>query len=218
MKGDRLSVKEHHTRIARQVVELLWPRMVDRYVVSVGGESGAGKSEIAHELARLLGEGGRPAAVIQMDDYFVFPPKTNHEMRRRNIEQVGQYEVKLDFMQSNLRSFKQGESLLYKPLVIYDEDRITTELLDVGDKSALIVEGTYVTALDFVDCRVFIDRTYRDTEMQRLSRGRDRIEGFIADVLEREHRIVCEQRNLADLVVRRDFSGVDVFPAEGGGG
>ena len=53
-------------------------------------------------------------------------------MRRRNIEQVGEYEVKLDFMEANLRSFKQGDRWIYNPLVFYEQDRITTELLEDG--------------------------------------------------------------------------------------
>ncbi|MCJ7700982.1 MAG: hypothetical protein MUO62_05325 [Anaerolineales bacterium] len=51
----------------------------------------------------------------------MFPPKTNHEMRRNNLEQGSPYEVKLDHLSSSLRSFKRGESPIYKPRVIFDE-------------------------------------------------------------------------------------------------
>ena len=78
-------------------------RPLDKFVITVAGESGAGKSELASEIARLFTEEGFNTGVLQLDDYFVFPPKTNHEMRRRNLEQVGPYEVKLDFLNSNLR-------------------------------------------------------------------------------------------------------------------
>jgi len=210
VKGDRLRIKEHHTRIAQQVFDLLRGQIKDKYVISVGGESGAGKSEIAVELARFLNENDIEAKVIQQDDYFAFPPKTNHEMRRRNIEQVGEYEVKLDFMEANLRSFKQGDRWIYKPLVFYEQDRITTELLEVGSTSVLIIEGTYTTRLNFVDRKIFIDRTYLDTEKERLERRRDKIEDFVGEVLEIEHRIISGHKGLADIVVRKDFSGLEV--------
>jgi len=187
----------------------------DKYAISVGGESGAGKSEIAVELARLLNDNGIETKIIQQDDYFVFPPKTNHEMRRMNIKQVGEYEVKLDFIEANLRSFKQGDHLIYKPLVIYEQDRITTELLQVGSTSVIIIEGSYTTRLNFVDRKIFIDRTYRDTTKERLERQRDKMEDFVGEVLEIEHRIISGHKDLAHIVVRKDFSGLEVlFEAE----
>lgn len=204
-------IREHHTNIAKQLYDMLTKQIMDKYTISVGGESGAGKSEIAAELARILNDNGIETKVIQQDDYFVFPPRTNHRMRRTNIEQVGEYEVKLDFMEANLRSFKQGDHYIYKPLVIYEEDRITTELLGVGSASVLIAEGTYTTRLNFVDRRVFIDRTYHDTEKERLERRRDEMEDFLTKVLEIEHRIISGHKGLAHIVIRKDFSGLEVL-------
>jgi uridine kinase len=77
-------------------------------------------------------------------------------VRRRNLEQVGPYEVKLDFLDSNLRSFKRGENPIYKPLVIHQEDWITSEEMDTSDLNVLITEGTYTYLLRFADFRVFI--------------------------------------------------------------
>jgi uridine kinase len=211
VKGDRLVIKEHHTNVAKQLFDILTKEIMGKYTISVGGESGAGKSEIAAELARILNDNGIETKVIQQDDYFVFPPKTNHRMRRKNIEQVGEYEVKLDFMEANLRSFKQGDHHIYKPLVIYGEDRITTELLGVGSVSVLIAEGTYTTRLNFIDRRVFIDRTYHDTEKERLERRRDEMEDFLAKVLEIEHLIISGHKGLAHIVIRKDFSGLEVL-------
>jgi len=211
MRGDKLVIRDYHTRMAQRIVDLLGGQIQDKYVVSIGGESGSGKSELAVELARILIENGIRTKIIQQDDYFVFPPRTNHEMRRINIRQVGEYEVKLDFIEANLRSFKQGDGQVYKPLALYDEDRIVTELLEVGDTSVLIVEGAYTTRLNFVDKRIFIDRTYQDTEKERLERARDVIEDFVAEVLEIEHRIISGHKSLADIVVRKDFLDLDDF-------
>jgi uridine kinase len=163
---------------------------------------------LAYEIFRLLNDRGVKAGVLQQDDYFVFPPRTNHEMRRRNLEQVGPYEVKLNFLDSNLRSFKRDESPIYKPLVIYDEDRITTEEFDVGELDVLIAEGTYTSLLRFADYRVFIDRDYRQTLDARKRRARDTFEPFVVDVLEREHQIISRHSALADAIVSPDFSRV----------
>jgi uridine kinase len=208
--GDKLIIEQHHTDRATEICDLLAGRIQasPRFTMTVAGESGAGKSELAFEIHRLLNERGTPAEVLQQDDYFVFPPRTNHEMRRRNLDQVGPYEVKLDFLDSNLRSFRRGESPIYKPLVIYAEDRITRQELDVADLAVLIAEGTYTSLLEFVDVRVFIDRDYRQTLEARKRRARDKWEPFIQDVLEREHQIISQHQALADLVISPDFGTI----------
>ncbi|MFC2042851.1 hypothetical protein ACFLUA_01710 [Chloroflexota bacterium] len=210
MIGDKLIIEQHHTDRAEDIIQLLDKKICDSFALSVAGESGAGKSELAFEIARLLNKGGINAAVLQQDDYFVFPPKTNHEMRRRNLEQVGTYEVKLDFLDSNLRSFKHGEKQIYKPVVIFDEDRIVTEEKDVGDLKVLIAEGTYTSLLSFVDFGIFIDRNYHQTSESRKRRARDEFEPFMQDVLEREHLIISKHKKLADMIVPPDFSSIQI--------
>ena len=210
MIGDKLVIEEHHTDRAADICELVADRPLNGFVITVAGESGAGKSELAFEIARLLTEKGFSTDILQQDDYFVFPPKTNHEMRRRHLEQVGLYEVKLDFLDSNLRSFKRGESPIYKPLVIFDDDRITTQEVDVSDLRVLIAEGTYTSVLGFVDFRVFINRDYHQTLEARKRRGRDKWEPFMQAVLEREHQIISRHRPLADVVIPSDFGSIQI--------
>jgi uridine kinase len=210
MIGDKLIIEQHHTDRAAEILVLVADRPLDKFVITVAGESGAGKSELASEIARLLTEEGFKTGILQQDDYFVFPPKTNHEMRRRNLEQIGPYEVKLDFLNSNLRSFKRGESPIYKPLVIFDEDRITSEEMDTGDLQVLVAEGTYTSLLQFVDIRVFIDRDYHQTLEARKRRARDKWEPFVQDVLEREHQIISQHKALADVVIPADFGSIQL--------
>jgi uridine kinase len=210
MKGDKLLIEPQHTARAEECCDLLEEHIGDKYSISIAGESGSGKSELAFEVARLLTERGHKAGVLGQDDYFVFPPKTNHEMRRTNIDQVGPYEVKLDFLDSNLRSFKRNESPIFKPLVIYDEDRITHEEMDVSDLNVLIAEGTYTSLLEFIDFRMFIDRDYHQTYEDRKRRARDPFELFIVDVLEREHQIISQHKAMANAVVSADFGSIQL--------
>jgi uridine kinase len=208
MRGDKLVIQPHHTERAGEICQLLSDRALDRFVLTVAGESGSGKSELAAEIARLLTEVGAPTGVLQQDDYFVFPPKTNHEMRRQNIKQVGPYEVKLDFLDSNLRSFKRGESPIYKPLVDYEADSITTEEIAVADFQVMVAEGTYTSLLTFVDLRIFIDRDFRDTEKHRKRRARDTFEPFVEDVLKIEHDIIAEHKGRANIVIAKKFDKI----------
>jgi uridine kinase len=208
MIGDKLIIEPYHTERAQELCQILQEQIQIGFSITVAGESGAGKSELASELARLLNEQSVKTGILQQDDYFVFPPKTNHEMRRRNVEQVGPYEVKLDFLDSNLRSFKRGESPIYKPLVIFEEDRITTEEIDTSEFMVMIAEGTYTSLLKFVDFRVFIDRDYHHTLEARKKRARDKFDDFMRDVLEREHQVISQHKSMANAVVLADFDRV----------
>lgn len=212
MRGDKLLIKPGHTVCAAKILDVVGPEVegAEKYTMSVGGESGAGKSEMASEIARLLDERNIRAGVLQMDDYFIFPAKTTHRMRVNNLEQVGMFEAKLDFLECNLRSFKRGDPDIYKPLSIYDEDRLTTEIMEVGDLRVLIAEGTYTTALDFIDCHVFIDRNYRDTQKDRETRARDTLDQTMARILEREHEIVREHKKLARIVIDKEFTDIEI--------
>ncbi len=213
MEGDKLLIKAEHTALAGKIVEAIGGDIerIGKYTVSVGGESGSGKSELASELKRLLVERGVETGILQMDDYFIFPSRTCHRMRVNNLEQVGMYEARLDFIDSHLRSFKRGDRDIYKPLSLYDEDRFTTEVVQVGNLNVMIAEGTYVTALRFVDCRVFIDRDFSDTRADRETRARDIFDETMVKILEREHGIIKEHRKLAQIVVDKQLGDIEVL-------
>ncbi|MBS3765717.1 hypothetical protein KGY71_04265 [Candidatus Bipolaricaulota bacterium] len=210
MLGDELVIEDVHTDRAREISQILKERFAgeEKFVVTIAGESGSGKSELAAELARLNRENDLPTGILQQDDYFVFPPKTNHEMRKKNIDQVGTYEVKLDYLDSNLRSFKKNADSIYKPLVDYDADKITTEVKEVGQYRVLAAEGTYTTKLNFADFRIFIDRDYKGTYEDRKRRGRDKLEPFVENVLEREHEIISSHKSRADLLITPDYQEI----------
>ena len=101
MKGDVIIVEEHHRKAASAIVPRLLfavencPR---RYTITVAGESGSGKSETAQALAEAVAGSGVQAVVLQQDDYFVHPPKTNDATRRKDISWVGTGEVRLDLL------------------------------------------------------------------------------------------------------------------------
>lgn len=214
MIGDRLLIRDYHTRVAHLIADELkgsFGRSIGRrYAVSISGESGAGKSETAAELKRRFDERGLHAIVLAQDDYFVYPPKTNHAMRLKNIDQVGPSEVKLDLMDANIFAFRNVQGLVYKPLVDHPEDKITHTILDVSPFDVVIAEGTYTGLLEFIDCRIFLDRTYLQTLADRRERGREPPDPFIEEVLEREHRVIRTQLERANIVVAADFDDITV--------
>ena len=208
MKGDKVLVGEEHVRAAGGIVGLILPLILDspqRFVISIAGESGSGKSEVASALQQRLESEDVRSVIVQQDDYFVYPPKSNAAMRRADINHVGVSEVRLELLDENLRKARQGSDSVTKPLVIFDEDLITEEVLPVEGARVIIVEGTYTTTLANVDQHVFIDRTYVDTSETRKRRAREAQDGHLERVLEIEHGIIATHRDLTDLIVTREY-------------
>ena len=135
MKGDKLVIEEGHIRAARQAMELLHPKITGtpgRFVITIAGESGSGKSEIAASLAEALAERGISSTIFQQDDYFVYPPKTNEVMRRGDIGHVGMFEVRLDLLDQNLGEILKSSSQIKKPLVIFEKSEIVCPVWAAG--------------------------------------------------------------------------------------
>lgn len=208
MRGDVILVEAHHRRAAEAIVERILAAIsakAGRYTMTVAGESGSGKSETAKALAEALEARGVACGIYQQDDYFVLPPKSNDKKRREDIAWVGTQEVRLDLLDAHLAAALAGADEVKKPLVIYDDDVITEETMDLRGLKVLIAEGTYTTLLEHVDTRVFIARTRLETLEARRKRGREAIEPFIEKVLEIEHAIISPQAARAHVVISKDY-------------
>lgn len=208
MRGDIIIVEDHHRAAAAAIVEHLHPAVAakeGRYTLTVAGESGSGKSETAQAIADALEERGVASAIYQQDDYFVHPPRTNDATRRQDISWVGPGEVRLDLLDEHLAAALDGADEVEKPLVIYEEDRVDSEVMDLRGAKVVIAEGTYTSLLENVDTRVFIARNRLETMEHRRKRGREDFDPFIEDVLKIEHDIISAHRERADVVITRDY-------------
>lgn len=211
MKGDVIVVEEHHLRAAAEIV----PAIIDavrssrrRWVVTVAGESGSGKSETGKAIADTFGDHGVAAVLLGQDDYFVLPPKSNDARRREDDDWLGPHvEVRLDLLEQHLLDAIDGAGSITKPLVDYDADAIEEETIDLSDVDVVITEGTYTSLLKHVDTRVFIARNRLDTleHRQKRNRGNEVGDPFIENVLRLEHKIIAGHRQLADFVITRDY-------------
>ena len=92
MRGDAVQVEEPHTRLAQKLVSILLKRISyqdRRFVISIAGESGSGKSETAVALDTALSAHGVSSIVLQQDDYFVGTP--NAVIRIHNVSRTTAY-------------------------------------------------------------------------------------------------------------------------------
>ncbi len=217
MRGDTIIIEEHHRKAAAVIAPALLPKIKasdSTFAITVAGESGSGKSETATAIAEALEAEGIACVILQQDDYFVHPPKSNDRARRQDIAWVGPGEVKLDLMSAHLKAFHDKAAGIDKPLVDYATDSIGEEYMDFGNARVVIAEGTYTSLLDHVDVRVFIARDFDQTRAHREKRNRDasELDPFIDGVLKIEHDIISSHRARADVVINPDYS-VDIINA-----
>jgi len=211
MKGDKLVIKAGHIKAAKQLMTLLLPlieKTPQKFVFTVGGESGGGKSEIAAVLSDLLLKRDIQNIIFQQDDYFVYPPKTNAKKRRADINHVGLSEVRLKLLDQNLEDFLSGKTEITKPLVFFKKDQISVETVTLENIQVLIVEGTYTTLLKNVHQHVFVNLSYKETKGARLKRAREEQDLFLEKILKIEHEIISSHKPLADIVLNQDYKAM----------
>lgn len=215
MLGDKIVIKPHHTKAPEGVYPII-KRKIDSLslkgqpvAITIAGESGSGKSEIASEISRIFSERDNiKSFIFHQDDYFIRPPKTNDEARKQKIENVGMHEVRMDLLDKHISYVKQPlleNKKFKKPLIDYDNNIILEETVNISDVEIVLIEGTYTTALKNADIRVFIDRTYIDTLQHRKERGRDKLDAYTEKILKIEHDIISSQKKNADIIIDKNY-------------
>jgi uridine kinase len=216
MKGDKLVLQDYHRRAASEIVAHIIQdirKKKTRYIITVAGESGSGKSETGKAIADELVKFGIKSVLLGQDDYFGLPPKSNDLKRREDPEWLGPHvEVKLDALELNLLDAIHGKNEIRKPLVDYDSNTIEDETINLDGIQVLIAEGTYTSLLKHVDTKIFICKNWIDTleHRQKRMRGNEVGDPFIEQVLSIEHKIIAGHKQLADILITKDFNVIMV--------
>lgn len=205
MLGDVLLITEKHKKAAEAILEHLSKMKGEKIVVAVGGESGSGKSELGHEIARLLKENGTPAKVMHIDNYYKTSPQERNPWRKAyGVESIGYTEYDWETINRNLAEFRADAEDVLLPcidLLTDQEDMLKTSFKGLR---YMVIEGLYAVQAE-ADLRVFIDLTYHETKKAQLVRGKENLDDWRLQVLEQEHQVVQSLRPLANLIVSPEF-------------
>lgn len=206
MLGDVLLITEKHIKAAHEIVKAVLEQKKDKFIIGISGESGSGKSELAHAVAKELKTHGITAKPLHIDNYYRILPLERTQWRTDNgIEKVvgfGEYDWKT--INRNVEEFKQSMSSTGPcvDLVTEQVDQLTT---DYSVVDMLIIDGLYAIETETVDLRVFIELTYHETKKAQKVRGKEPQNEYRARVLEQEHQVVQGMKPKADLLVGMDY-------------
>ena len=207
MMGDVLLITEEHKKAAGKIFERLNNIEEEKYIVAIGGESGSGKSELAHVLARQLKDAGSPAKILHIDNYYKISPKERTPWRKEHgFQSIGLNEYDWDMINKNISEFINNEKAIL-PCIDLLTDQVDQLNTDFNGIRFLIIEGLYSVNAK-ADLRVFIDLTYHETKKAQLVRGKEPQNEFRLNVLEREHEVVQSLRPQADLIITKQFDVV----------
>lgn len=209
MIGDVLLIEQKHERVARELVEKINKQHLKKLAVSIGGESGSGKSEIAETLRSVLKKEGYKVKILHLDNYYKISPEIRNDYRKKNgvSKTVGLNEIYWDILEENVSAFRKGKptTIPYIDLYTNQEDRLTTDFKNID---IIIIEGLYACNSS-AEINVFIDVTYHETKKAQLKRKKETMDTLRLQVLEKEHQVVLKLRSKTDYFVSPNFTLID---------
>jgi uridine kinase len=223
-RGDIPRIKTHHVEAAGEILPEIAARIRqaadggERLTIGLSGESGSGKTEIAHLLVLMLRRQGLAGVVLAGDAFFIRPPADNHQNRvaahaRGALEEaVGPHEVdlaRLDRIIASARRRDTAEIEVPSDCRSLPGRRYQDVPVSLGSVDAVVVDLTYALALDNIACKIFLERSslaqVDSVKDRNLERDPDQDFDFIRHVLEIEHEIIAPLRERADIVVDADY-------------
>jgi uridine kinase len=212
MLEDVLLITDKHREAGKKILDYLRRHPKEKMIVAISGESGSGKTELAHVIAKALRKEKVFAKPLHTDNFYNTHPLLRREWRINNGIQnvVGYSEYRWDAIDAVLAGFKKGE-VVQMPcvdLVTEQVDQLTTDFKNID---MLILDGLYAIKAKDVDVRVFIDLTYLQTKEKHTtdSRGKEVMDEVRWEILGREHDQVKELKKLANLIVTADYNVVE---------
>ena len=204
MLNDILQLNKKHEFAARTVLEKVMAERSGKYIITISGEVETGKCEVAHMLGKLLKKEGIRVKLLHMDNYYKIPPLERTEWRKRHgLDSVGSDEYDWDVVHRTLAGFKESKltTLPCVDLFTGQIDQLTTNFAGI---EVLIIEGLYSLKIEEANLKVFIEQTYRDTIEEQIASGKEELDEFRMQILEREHQVVQSLKPLADFYLDFD--------------
>ncbi|MDO9254654.1 MAG: hypothetical protein Q7U54_04005 [Bacteroidales bacterium] len=207
MLNDVVTIERKHTNAAATLFDRVIHDRKSKFIVTISGEVGTGKCEIAHELGRKLIEAGISVKLLHMDSYYHIPPSERLEWRKKHgLEKIGYDEYDWKTINHNIDDFRMNKKSVL-PLVDLFTQKVDQLHTDFNGIEILVIEGLYSIRINQSDLRVFIELTYEDTWEEQKETHKEVLDDFRMEVLAHEHKAVQSLKSLADFYIDFDTAG-----------
>lgn len=213
MLGDILLIQEKHKKAGEVILNKILQHKKEKFIVAISGESGSGKTELAHVIAKGLRKHGIFAKPVHTDNFYTTHPLERREWRlKEGIENVVGYdEYKWDEINQVIDDFKNN-MVSEMPCVDLVTEQVDVLITDFKEVDMLIVDGLYALKAEQIDLRVFIDLTYLETKEKHTKdeRGKEVMDEVRWATLAQEHKMVQSLKPLANLIINKDYEVIEV--------
>ena len=202
MIGDRLIFHpEHYIKGKLICSEVMDNYFGDKIVVTIGGESGTGKSEVASILQDSLWNSHKVRGkIIHIDDYY-FTPWQNRNSIRKKTGIIGIEEINWNKLKDILKTFRNGKKFLYVERIHMYTNSVEKIVANNKNIDILVIEGLYANYLEDKDLGIYLEGTYKETKAFREERQKEKINKFRMEVLEKEHKDILKTRKMSDIFI-----------------
>jgi hypothetical protein len=188
--GDVLKINESHRKRANRLFTWLrerYPDLNQKLVLSVGGPSGSGKSEIGALITALYQQAGVPALLVPCDNYPIRAPKFNDAHRRELFDTQGKEalaaylgsedEILFSRLGEISRDFLAGSEIVQTRKIDMQTCEITESIpTSVTNVKVLVFEGTWSCRIPGLSESVFLATDFKKTAEHRAKRARVEIQ------------------------------------------
>jgi uridine kinase len=209
MIGDRLIFESQHFDKSKTIIKHLseiYPKLnlPEKFIITIGGTSGTGKTEISILLQeQLFEESGIRSYVISLDDYYRTSWLSRREKRiKKGIKSVGMKEINWSKVYNMIESYVSPVHKYFKVQRIHkyindiEECKVKRKSID-----ALIIEGLYANYIEDSDLAVYLEGSYKNTEKFRIKRNKEVRDNFRLEILKKEQEEVKKTKVLSDLII-----------------
>ena len=137
-----------------------------RFLISITGESAAGKSTICHEIAKVIEQLSMPVTILSTDNYFndisilINKYGTFDKLRDSGYDVDAPTSFQLDVLKSDLQDLADGLDIKC-PMYLPNGTGVSVpNAIDVKSSKIIIVEGTatmYEDVKDVFDVKIYIE-------------------------------------------------------------
>jgi uridine kinase len=206
MLEDVLLITDKHREAAAEIEKEILKRRKDKFIVAISGESGSGKSELTHVIAKNMRKHGIFAKPVHVDNFYKVLPLERTEWRIKNgIEKVvGMDEIDWNGVRKTIDDFRNSRenTMPCVDLVTEQVDQLTTNFDGID---MIVIDGLYAIGCQEADLKVFIELTYHETKKAQSSRGKEPQNEYRMRVLEQEHKAVQSLKQYADILIDKAY-------------
>jgi len=194
---DKLRITSGHEKAANELVPIIRNALktTGKVIFAAGGESGTGKSEIAHLVKEILKKQGIEPVAWSFDNAYVTAPEEREAKRAEDYDNnVGLNEMNRSIIKEVMTCFEKNKSVKV-PIVVINPDgsRPIMEItLNMDGGKVLIVDGLYAALIGTIKTdeskatRIIAMNAKKFNLDAQKERGKEAVNEHRLKVLERE--------------------------------